>query len=199
MGPNGPPMGPIDPMMPKTNDTRESNVQVTSTHLSDEDKVLYKPAPKRIRLRLIVDYSAGLVSQEQEIFDINSLLLKNRFQNQMMGPGGPMGAPAHLRMDVMKISIMNLFKRCGISLQGGHGPNGNPNAPVVTKFNDLSFYVANSSVNEGINHFHFIGSPEFNYEEMFKNLLFDYEFQDPNYISVFIHDNTNNVKEFAAK
>merc|ERR1719367_1924041 len=59
-------MGPMCPMgMKRPMNASESNIQVTSTLLSNEDKVLYKPAPKRIRLRLIVDYSAGLVSQEQ--------------------------------------------------------------------------------------------------------------------------------------
>ena len=49
------------------------------------------------------------------------------------------------------------------------------------------FSVANSSVNECKNHFHLIGSADCNYEEMFKKLLFDYEIQDQNFISIFIH------------
>ena len=110
-----------------------------------------------------------MVSQEQEFFDIDidSVMSNNQDQKN----------PRY----VMKTSIMNLFKRCGLKM------------PT----RELSVYVANSLVNEGNNHFHLIGSAE--YKEIFKKLLFDYEFQDPNFMSVFIHDNTNNVKELAAK
>ena len=92
-----------------------------------------------------------------------------------MGPGGPPKVPnGPMRPGGPKGSIMGGPFGPGNDMGPGPnmnmGPNGPMNGVIVTKYDQLSFYVANSSVNERINHFHFISSPGFNYEEMFKNL-----------------------------